>query len=299
MLPPLQDGKGWPWDVAPQGIGATMPGGHAWPSISIVMPSLNQGAFIEEAIRSVLLQSYPRLELIVVDGGSTDGSVRTIAAYGDSLTAWVSEPDSGPPHALNKGFRQATGDILGFLNADDYLLPNALARVAAEFGERTWADVVSGHGYYATPASELGPPIFSDPWNGQRFVHGACVLVQQATFFRRRAFERTAGFNERRKTSWDMELWADLAGAGATFRVFNEFLAAFRLHPESLTGDLQFRTQCQQDTHEILRGVRGRAGTRRDRLLGLYYRLRKFIGHPRRTVSQRLFFRTTLGRWSL
>src|SRR5262245_36924126 len=90
-----------------------------WPRISIVMPSLNQGVFVEEAIRSVVLQDYPDVELIVADGGSTDGSIDVFRKYSAALSRWMSERDRGPAHALNKGFRYATGEIFGFLNADD------------------------------------------------------------------------------------------------------------------------------------------------------------------------------------
>jgi glycosyltransferase involved in cell wall biosynthesis len=110
-----------------------MPGGHPWPRITIVTPSFNQGQFLEETIRSVLLQGYPNLEYIVVDGGSTDTSVSIIRKYEPWLAHWVSEKDRGQSHAINKGFAEATGDILAWLNSDDFYMPNALSRVVAEF----------------------------------------------------------------------------------------------------------------------------------------------------------------------
>jgi glycosyltransferase involved in cell wall biosynthesis len=247
----------------------------------------------------VLLQGYPNLEVIVIDGGSKDGSAETIQRYGSWLTRWVSERDAGPTQALNKGFKLATGEILGFLNADDFYLPGGLAKVAREFRLYPSADVVSGHGYLATASGELGVPVFSDRWNPRKFEFGTCVFVQQATFFRRRAFEQAGGFNESLRTCWDMELWSDLARCGASFHGFEEFVAAFRMHQGSITGSSSLRAQRQQDERAILRKFRGREETSRDRLYRLLYRLRKFCSHPRRTFRQRAFLYATLKRWSM
>jgi glycosyltransferase involved in cell wall biosynthesis len=273
--------------------------GQAVPRISIVTPSLNQGAFVEQAIRSVLRQDYSNVELIVVDGGSTDGSAEIIGRYQGRLAHWIRERDSGPANALNKGFERASGDILGFLNADDFLLPGSLAVVAREFRDHPEADVISGHGLLAKASGELGAPIFSDRWNLEHFAHGACVLVQPATFFRRSAFQRIGGFNESTKTCWDMELWADLALAGARFRAVDEFLAAFRLHDRSISGSEHLRRQRRQDALAVRQKMRGHIEAAGDRLYELFHRLRKFSGHPYRTLTQRWFFRSTLHRWSL
>ena len=97
-----------------------------YPRISIVTPSYNQGQFIEQTIRSVLLQNYPNLEYIIIDGGSTDNTVETIEKYEQYITYWVSEPDRGQSHAINKGFARCTGEIMAWLNSDDLYLPSAL-----------------------------------------------------------------------------------------------------------------------------------------------------------------------------
>ncbi len=263
------------------------------------MPSLNQGAFIEEAIRSVLLQAYPNLELIVVDGGSTDGSVDVIRKYDGCVASWMCEGDTGPADALNKGFRLASGEILGFLSADDFLLPQCLARVAHEFRRRPDADVVSGHGFLANAAGQLRTPMFSDRWDLARLVHTACVLVQPATFFRRSIFQQVGGFSDQTRTAWDMELWADMALAGARFHCVDEFLAVGRLHADSISGRSQLRKQRMEDARVVRQKVRGRPEVARDRLYSVLHRVRKFSGHPARTLSQRLFLYSALGRWSL
>lgn len=130
MPRPPQGTTGWPWTEQCDALPEVMPDGRPWPKISIVTPSYNQGEFIEETIRSVLLQGYPNLEYIIIDGGSTDGSVEIIKKYKKHFTYWVSEADRGQSHAINKGFKHATGELFGWLNSDDYYLPGALAAVA-------------------------------------------------------------------------------------------------------------------------------------------------------------------------
>jgi glycosyltransferase involved in cell wall biosynthesis len=276
-----------------------MPNGEPWPLVSVVMPSFNQNDFLEHAIRSVLLQGYPSLELIIIDGGSTDGSIETIERYEPWLKYCVSEPDSGPADALNRGFAVAAGDIYGFLNSDDFYLQGCLERVAHEFVSRPEVDVVSGHSYFAKATGELGMPTFSDRWNLKRFRYGACVLVQQSTFFRQRIFEKVQGFRQHTKTCWDMELWADMARMGARFHVVDAFMAAFRLHPHSITGNPEMRAQRRRDAQVVMEQMRGRPESKVDRITSIIHRSRKVSTHPHRTVRQRWFFYSTLRRWSL
>jgi glycosyltransferase involved in cell wall biosynthesis len=125
-LPPPPSGKtGWPWTQASPQLPDQMPDGAEWTKISIVTPNYNYGRFIEETIRSVLLQGYPNLEYIVIDGDSTDESVEIIKKYEPWLTYWVSEKDKGQANAINRGINLATGEWFNWLNSDDILLPNA------------------------------------------------------------------------------------------------------------------------------------------------------------------------------
>lgn len=131
-LPPAPKGKtGWPWTEQSEPVGDQMPDGSEYPRISIVIPSYNYGQYIEETIRSVLLQGYSNLEFIIIDGGSTDQTLNVINAYEHWLSFWCSEPDKGQTDAINKGFEYCTGDIFVWLNADDaYLSPTCLHEVA-------------------------------------------------------------------------------------------------------------------------------------------------------------------------
>jgi hypothetical protein len=171
--------------------------------------------------------------------------------------------------------------------------------MADEFLANPGADVVSGHGFMANASSELGMRIFSDRWDFARFVHGACVLVQPATFFRRDAFARAGGFDEKSRTTWDAQLWGDMALAGAEFRAIDEPLAVHRIHPESISGNAELRTQRFTEASALLRMLGGRCEIPRGRFYSLFYRTHKFFGHPGRTLRQRWFLYSTLRRWSL
>lgn len=144
-LPPPPPGKtGWPWTKDRDHPPDTMSDGSCWPKISIVTPSYNQGQFLEETIRSVCHQDYPNLEYMIIDGGSTDNSIEIMRKYQSFLTYWISEPDAGQSDAINKGWRKSTGEIIAWLNADDYYSPGALSHVATIFRENP--EVVLVHG---------------------------------------------------------------------------------------------------------------------------------------------------------
>ena len=142
LPPPLAGKTGWPWTVETPPLPPARPDGSPWPRISIVTPSYNQGQFIEETIRSILLQGYPDLEYIIIDGGSTDQSVDIIKKYEPWLAYWVSEKDRGQAHAINKGLSLCKGRIFNWVNSDDYLAQEALQVIANHFCPGT--DVVSG-----------------------------------------------------------------------------------------------------------------------------------------------------------
>lgn len=145
-LPDPPPGKtGWPWTEQSDVLPETQPDGTSWPKISIVTPSYNQGEFVEETIRSILLQGYPNLEYIVVDGGSDDETVEILKKYDPWIDHWESKEDRGVSHAINKGVNRTTGDIVNWVNSDDILLPWALRGVAEGFETYSQADAIYGH----------------------------------------------------------------------------------------------------------------------------------------------------------
>jgi glycosyltransferase involved in cell wall biosynthesis len=236
-LPSPPAGKsGWPWTEASPPLPDTMPDGSPWPRISIITPSLNQAPFIEETMRSVLLQGYPNLEYFVIDGGSSDGSVELIRRYAPWLTSWVSERDEGQNDAINKGWQRATGQMLAWLNSDDLYEPWALYHVAAAHAAHPRAGLLHGLclNFDATGRTwTTGGPYDMLTAITVSFDKGGRV-AQPAAFVTRQVMDRVGRLDTRLKQSMDKDLWQRTAAVSEVV-FLPQVLARFRVHHEQLT----------------------------------------------------------------
>lgn len=235
-LPPPPRGRvGWPWtsETSPA-LHEPVPAG-GWPKITIVCPSFEQGRYIEETIRSVLLQNYPNLEFFIMDGGSHDETAEILRRYTPWLTLWESQPDRGQSHALNKACARATGDLLGWINSDDYYLPGAFAAVARSFRTEGPALIYGNDQVRRGDAPELVPTHRQPAFRFQVAV-GGVTLPSHATFWPRASHQP---LNEELRFTMDADLYKRLAAAGLKPRHLPEFLGVFRSHDASKTAQLQ------------------------------------------------------------
>ena len=205
-----------------------------FPKVSVITPSFNQGKYLREAPQSVVDQRYPELELIVIDGGSTDDSVAVIESFADSIHYWVSEKDDGQSHAINKGFEKATGDIICWLNSDDVFLPGALNAVAYFFEKNPdWR-------WLSAPSPKFGesqhvldgiyePPKKKLEW----LLH--CPISQPSTFWRRSLYDKHGGLDQEFHFALDYEYWIRFIFGEEELHFINRPLSAYRLHDVSKT----------------------------------------------------------------
>jgi glycosyltransferase involved in cell wall biosynthesis len=245
--------------------------------IGIVTISYNQARFLAEAIESVQTADPDRLEYVMVDAGSTDGSREIIERYRHRLNRVIREPDRGPPDGLNKGFAACTADILGYLNSDDRFAPGALDYVLRYFHAHPETDVLCGA---VRILDKNGRPSFRrrtpDVVDLRRYAFETCFFWQQATFFRREAYLKTNGFNIRNKTAWDGELVVDMALAGCSFGYVNKLLGDFRIYAESITGSGRLSHALREDRRHMRQkilatGVPG-ASRVRVRMMKMFYK---------------------------
>jgi glycosyltransferase involved in cell wall biosynthesis len=221
------------------------------PDITIVTPSLDQAAFLERCLASVRDQGLgDRLEHLVYDGGSTDGSLAILARWaegGGSARRFVSEPDRGMPHAVNRGFAAARGRVLGWLNSDDVYEPGAVAHALRVFRDRPDVEILYGDGSHIDADDRFLEPYPTADWDYE-LLQQTCFVCQPAVFLRRSVFERHGGLDESLAfASADYEYWLRL-GASLAFHRERTRLASTRLHPGARTVAQRlpvFRATCQ------------------------------------------------------
>jgi glycosyltransferase involved in cell wall biosynthesis len=202
------------------------------PLVSIVTPSYNQGRFLEYTIRSVLEQDYPRMEYIIIDGGSTDESVEIIRRYADQMSYWISQPDEGQTDAINKGFAIAQGDILAWLNSDDVYRPSAVTEIVAYMQSHPEIGMVYGDADYINSDGETIGKFPAAQTDYKRLLQGYVHIPQQTSFFRSRLWRMVGPLDPTFYFAMDYDLWVRIA-AVAPIRYHPRTWAAFRLHGEA------------------------------------------------------------------
>ena len=259
------------------------------PKISVVTPSLNQARFIEETIQSVINQKYPDIEHIIIDGGSTEGTIEILKKY--PHLHWISEPDRGQAHALNKGFRMATGEIIGWLNSDDTYCPNIFHAIAEEFKNND-IFIVCGDGFETDDNSKVLRPLYSrhtQPEDLIRYWKWKYEFVQPAFFFRRSIFDEIGYLDESLYYAMDYDYFIRL-GLRYEFKYIRQPFANLRLYGESKTGR-NFQKIVPSYIHEIHKVSKRFWGTPTH--LKYYGYLFSFFGAIIFSVIKNIFFTPT------
>jgi glycosyltransferase involved in cell wall biosynthesis len=239
-LPEPPAGKhGWPWTEESARLSDTMANGQEWPRITVVTPSFRQGRFLEETIRSILLQGYPNLEYFVLDGGSKDNSVEIITKYSPWLSYWMSEPDGGQSDAINRGLRMGSGEFATWINSDDMLCKNALADHGTRVGFQPntvyvgicvymneTSDVLHTHRGRVKSLEDLIR--IRAVWRSR---DGRGHIVQPEVLFPRVMSVSVGALDPNNYYTMDYELWGKLFLAGAKFEYTDIHFGMFREYP--------------------------------------------------------------------
>lgn len=234
-LPAPPPGKtGWPWTEQSKSLGDRIPDSSKYPRISIVTPSYNQGKFIEEAIRSVLLQGYPNLEYIIIDGGSTDNSVEVIKKYESHLAYWISEKDNGQAHAINKGLKVSTGSILGWINSDDLYARNVFEEISEKLRNNQHYVLVHGNRILINESSQVTGFSYLPPFVPHITQY---VICSETVFWRRTAMEQVGLLKENLQFAMDLEFFGRLYFCGKFLKTAN-YLGYFRCYKSNKSSTM-------------------------------------------------------------
>lgn len=240
-LPPPPPGRtGWPWTVETVRKNPPAIADGDWPLLTIVTPSYNQVDYLEETIRSVLLQGYPNLEYLVMDGGSTDGSVAIIEKYAPWLSHWQSQRDGGQAAAIADGFARGRGAIMSWINSDDRFLPGAFLRAGRFFLKHPAVIFANGDVNLTNADGSIIKRLYAvRPMASVTLTLSIHGMHQQGAFWRRSAYEQVGGVDPSFRFCMDRDLFVRLAQAGPSRRIPGPPMGDFRLHEEAKTALLQ------------------------------------------------------------
>jgi glycosyltransferase involved in cell wall biosynthesis len=245
---------GWPWTIATPDAPSVMPGGRPWPRVSIVTPSFNQGNFLEETIRSVLLQGYPDLEYIIIDGGSTDGSLDIIRRYEPWLAYWESTPDRGQAHAINKGWEKAGPGLWAWLNSDDLYLPGTIMKSVQALADNPGTSIVYSGAAFIDENSNLTKRMYDarrlEPGIDRMKYWIRWPIPQPTVFIDSSMIETHGPLDESYHYAMDYEWLVRLSRTERPLFV-DDINALYRIHGSSKTGGWEktryfFRDECRR-----------------------------------------------------
>lgn len=251
---------------------------------SIVTPSFQQAAFLERTLESVAAQGWPDVEHIVVDGGSTDGSAEILERWSPRLAWWVSEPDRGQSHAINKGLQHATGDIVAYINSDDFYLPGAFAVAAAAFERDAAVRWIAGACRYELPDGTLETVWRPTPPVGPRalWVRDTWYVPQTSSFWRRDVIDELGAFREDLHFTMDVEFGLRLALAGVLPHIVDAELAVRWVHEEAKSAEPE---RWQPEYAQLRADLLAEVGAG-DRAAAFAYRARRGLGRRLRRLSR-------------
>lgn len=289
---------GWPWTEESESLPPLQPDDEPWPRISIVTPSFNQGRFIEETIRSVLLQNYPNLEYLIIDGKSSDNTVDIIKKYEDHITYWISEPDKSQSQAINKGFCLCNGELVNWICSDDLLMKNAFFNLIPEIYKRKDSLIV-GAGIRIDENSKKIDVIkptqiksFKDLVDLRSYWRNGDSIMQQSCLFPLEAVKNSGYLNENNHYTMDYELWGKFLINKLPIVRSDVFVGNFRWYGGQKTSDNIAVTESLVSTARLLiTGNKDLSGFAKTRLLYrvmvynilfYYHNVRSRIGIKRR-----------------
>lgn len=264
------------------------------PRLTVITPSLNQASYLERALTSVLDQGYPDLEYIVMDGGSTDGSVDILHRYDDRLAHWVSEPDEGQSWAINRAIERSTGEVIAYINSDDYYVPGAF-EAALPYFEDPSVRWVAGAAESRYPDGTVEVLWLPRPPRGSRvsWVRGPWYVPQASSFWRRDVFDEFGLLREDLNFVFDSEFTVRLALGGLHPLTFDRLLAVRYLHDEAKSAD---RSQFAREHRQVVKEYRHRL-TRPERAYDLTLRVFHYPLLAQYLIRRRLGLLDLRTRW--